>query len=135
MASANDNFGRQHVIPKSKKEKKPNIVIKNNAKLSAASGEELVHENVEAALRRLFSNPTYAPLDPFKCMIFSLRRKERSQGNFIILLQCIIELFIMKIVYYRAVYSENNSAEFDNPAHQLVHDSVGQVRCICGCGI
>lgn len=39
-----------------------------------------LNETIEAALRRLFSNQAYLPLDPFKLVIFTLRRKETKQG-------------------------------------------------------
>lgn len=45
----------------------------------SADSTSAVHGTIEACIRRLFSNPAYVPLDPYKSVLFTLRRKERDQ--------------------------------------------------------
>lgn len=74
---------------------------------AASTSDELVHQNVEAALRRLFSNSTYVPLDPFKSVLFSLRRKERSQGTDMTILslsEIYGTVFTFTCLHYAAVF-------------------------------
>jgi len=52
-----------------------------NAPLVKPSKGSKLNETIEGSLRRLFSNQAYAPLDPFKSIIFTLRRKETKQSK------------------------------------------------------